>query len=315
MTTTTTTPTTSVEQTVRAARPAGARPPRPSALSTSLTFGWRALLKIKHVPEQLIEVISTPIIFTLLFTYLFGGALAGSTSAYLQFLLPGTLVMTVVFVSVFTGVGLNTDITTGVFDRFRSLPIWPPSALVGVLLGDAARNTLASTIVIGLGLAMGFRPGGGGVGVVLAVLLTPRVRLQPVMGLDDARLGPANTQLGQQRRSAGRVPPGIREQRLRRPSDHARLATGLRRHQPHQLPGDGGTRTDGGNGDGWAARRDIPDVRRAHRRLRAAHRVPLPAQDVALRMMCACLPARPLVEWAEPGARVMRDAWAVTRDV
>jgi ABC-2 type transport system permease protein len=56
-----------------------ARPPRPSALSASLTFGWRALLKIKHVPEQLADVILIPILFTLMFTYLFGGALAGST--------------------------------------------------------------------------------------------------------------------------------------------------------------------------------------------------------------------------------------------
>ncbi|MGB7235953.1 MAG: ABC transporter permease, partial [Rhodococcus sp. (in: high G+C Gram-positive bacteria)] len=65
------------------------RPPKPNALSTSLSFGWRALLKIKHVPEQLFDVTMFPIMFTLLFTYLFGGALAGSTSAYIQFLLPG----------------------------------------------------------------------------------------------------------------------------------------------------------------------------------------------------------------------------------
>jgi hypothetical protein len=64
----------------------GQRPVRPS-----LVFAWRALLKIKHLPEQLIDVISIPIIFTLGFTHLFGGALAGSTHTYLQFLLPGSL--------------------------------------------------------------------------------------------------------------------------------------------------------------------------------------------------------------------------------
>jgi len=148
---------------------AWARPPRPSALSASLTFGWRALLKIKHVPEQLADVIFIPILFTLMFTYLFGGALAESTGEYLQFLLPGTLVMTLVLVSVYTGVGLNTDITKGSFDRFKSLPIWRPAAVVGALLGDAARNTLAAAIVIALGLVMGFRPDGGLVGVLLAV--------------------------------------------------------------------------------------------------------------------------------------------------
>jgi ABC-2 type transport system permease protein len=146
--------------------------PRPAnAISASIIFGWRALLKMKHVPEQLLDVIFIPVLFTLMFTYLFGGALAGSTAQYLRFLLPGTLVMTLVFVSVYTGIGLNTDLTKGTFDRFRSLPIWRPAAIVGVLLGDAARNSLAAVIVIGLGLAMGFRPDGGLPGVLLAVAL------------------------------------------------------------------------------------------------------------------------------------------------
>jgi ABC-2 type transport system permease protein len=165
----TTTPRPANDKRLGSALSAWARPPRPSALSASLTFGWRALLKIKHVPEQLADVIFIPILFTLMFTYLFGGALAESTGEYLQFLLPGTLVMTLVLVSVYTGVGLNTDITKGSFDRFKSLPIWRPAAVVGALLGDAARNTLAAAIVIVLGLAMGFRPDGGVVGVLLAV--------------------------------------------------------------------------------------------------------------------------------------------------
>jgi ABC-2 type transport system permease protein len=145
------------------------RPPSASPLSASLTFAWRALLKIKHVPEQLVDVVGLPILFTVMFTYLFGGALSGSTGDYLQSLLPGTLAMTLVLVSVYTGVGLNTDVTKGIFDRFRSLPIWRPAALVGALLGDAARNLLAAAIVIGLGLALGFRPDAGAVGVLLAV--------------------------------------------------------------------------------------------------------------------------------------------------
>ena len=98
----------------------GERPPRPSALSASLTFGWRAMLKIKHVPEQLFDVTAFPIIMTLMFTYLFGGALAGSTREYLQFFLPGIMVTSVVMITMYTGVGLNTDIEKGVFDRFRS---------------------------------------------------------------------------------------------------------------------------------------------------------------------------------------------------
>jgi ABC-2 type transport system permease protein len=128
-------------------------------------------LKIKHVPEQLFDVTAFPIMFTLIFTYLFGGALAGSTGEYLHYLLPGILVQTVVFITIYTGFGLNTDIARGVFDRFRSLPIWRPAALVGALLGDAARYAMASTMVVVLGLVLGFRPDGGILGVLLSVAL------------------------------------------------------------------------------------------------------------------------------------------------
>lgn len=147
------------------------RPPRVSARSASMTFAWRALLKIKHVPEQLGDVIGIPVIFTLMFTYLFGGALAGSTTEYVQFLLPGTLVMTVALVSIYSGVGLNTDVTTGVFDRFRSLPIWRPAPIVGALLGDVGRYLIAAGLVIGLGVLLGFRPAAGLIGVVSALAL------------------------------------------------------------------------------------------------------------------------------------------------
>ena len=169
--TTPTTPDLSIGETMRSVISTTERPPQASALSTSLTFSWRALLKIKHVPEQLGDVVGIPIIFTLMFTYLFGGALAGSTSDYLQFLLPGSLVMTVLMVSMYAGVGLNTDVTTGVFDRFRSLPVWRPALIVGGLLGDACRYLIASALVIGLALAMGYRPAGGVLGVLSGISL------------------------------------------------------------------------------------------------------------------------------------------------
>lgn len=147
------------------------RPKRTNGLNASLTFSWRALLKIKYVPEQLLDVTAFPIMFLLMFTYLFGGAIAGSTSDYLQFLLPGILAMTVVTITMYTGLELNNDITKGIFDRFRSLPIWRPSVLVGMLLVDTVRYTIASVIMIGLGLIMGFRPEGGFLGVIAAVAL------------------------------------------------------------------------------------------------------------------------------------------------
>jgi len=148
-----------------------AQPPLLSAVSAVLTFWWRAMLKIKHVPEQMFDVTATPILFLLMFTYLFGGALAGSTREYLQFVLPGILVMTVAFITIYTGVGINNDIKKGVFDRFRSLPIWQPAFLVGALLGDTVRYLVASTVVIVLGVILGFRPEGGILGILLSVLL------------------------------------------------------------------------------------------------------------------------------------------------
>ncbi|KGE70941.1 ABC transporter permease [Spirochaeta lutea] len=149
------------------------RPPAPNWFAACLALGWRALLKIKHVPEQLFDVTAFPIMMTLLFSLLFGGALAGSVESYVQFLIPGILVMTVVMITMYTALTINKDIAKGLFDRLQTLPIWQPSALVGALLGDLVRYTIASVVVLVLGLILGFRPEGGllglagGVGVVL----------------------------------------------------------------------------------------------------------------------------------------------------
>jgi ABC-2 type transport system permease protein len=159
------------EDTLRSAVSTSTRPPRATALAASLTFGWRAMLKIKHVPMQLFDVTAFPIMFVLLYTYLFGGALAGSPREYLQDLLPGVLVMTVAWITMYTGQGLNTDIGKGVFDRFRSLPIWRPAVLVGMLLADALRYTMAAFVIIVVGTVLGFRPDAGPIGVVAAVAL------------------------------------------------------------------------------------------------------------------------------------------------
>jgi ABC-2 type transport system permease protein len=171
MSTATSTPTvyTPSAETLAAVLTRGERPPRPSALAASLTFGWRALLKIKHVPEQLFDVTAFPLIMTLMFTYLFGGAIAGSTGAYLQFFLPGIMVTSVVMITMYTGVGLNTDIEKGVFDRFRTLPVWRPAALVGMIFGDVLRYILAAVVIMTVGLTLGFRPAGGLTGVASAI--------------------------------------------------------------------------------------------------------------------------------------------------
>jgi ABC-2 type transport system permease protein len=150
---------------------ATSRPPRAAALSAVLTFGWRGMLKVKHVPEQLVDVTITPVMFVLLFTYLFGGAIEGSTGAYRDFILPGVLVVGVVFTTVYSGIALNTDLTKGVVDRFRSLPIWPSAPLLGALLGDSVRYLVCATVIIVLGLILGYRPDGGVPGVLGAVAL------------------------------------------------------------------------------------------------------------------------------------------------
>jgi ABC-2 type transport system permease protein len=156
---------------IRGVLATGERPALPTRRLASVTFWWRAMLKIKHIPEQLFDVTAFPIMFLLLFTYLFGGALAGSTGAYLQEVLPGILAMTVAMITMYTGLTINRDIAKGVHDRFRSLPIWRPAPLVGALLADAVRYSIASAVMLGLGLALGFRPRAGVVGVVAAVAL------------------------------------------------------------------------------------------------------------------------------------------------
>jgi ABC-2 type transport system permease protein len=149
--------------------PVGSRPEPPGAWTASAAFGWRALLKIKHVPEMLLDVIAIPVVFTLMFTYLFGGALAGSPHRYLQFILPGTLVMAVLLVTMYAGTGPATDRANGITDRFRALPTWRLAPVTGALLGDTARYLLAAGLVAVLGMAIGFRPEGGAPGILAGI--------------------------------------------------------------------------------------------------------------------------------------------------
>jgi ABC-2 type transport system permease protein len=157
-------------------RPAGllapsAPPRRAGAIAASATFGWRAILKIKHEPRQLTDVIAIPVLITVLFTYIFGGAIGGTPSHYLRTLLPGTLSMSIAIVTMYGGARLAQDVTTGVFDRFRSLAIWRGALVLGGLLSDVGRYLFAAAIVVVLGLIMGYRPGGGAPGVIAAVAL------------------------------------------------------------------------------------------------------------------------------------------------
>ncbi|WP_080970645.1 ABC transporter permease, partial [Propionibacterium freudenreichii] len=137
----------------------------------SLTMAYRGLLKIRHNPEQLVDVLVQPILFTLMFAYLFGGAIAGNVASYLPALIPGILVQTVITTSMVTGTQLREDMDKGVFDRFRSLPIARIAPLAGALLADTIRYAIATTLTFAMGYLLGLRPAGGLGRVVVAGLL------------------------------------------------------------------------------------------------------------------------------------------------
>jgi ABC transporter DrrB family efflux protein len=146
-----------------------ALPPRVSpvaGLRQSASLAWRTLVQTKHNPLELIDFSIQPIMFLLLFTYVFGGAIAGSTGDYLTFALPGIIVQNALFGTLNTGLGLNTDLTKGVFDRLRALPIarWAP--LAGRIVADTVKQAWAMALLLGLGAIMGFRVGDGVAGVL-----------------------------------------------------------------------------------------------------------------------------------------------------
>ncbi|GIH15313.1 ABC transporter permease [Rugosimonospora africana] len=150
---------------------ARARPPRPGTVTACLAFGRRTMLKIRRTPVQLFDIAVHPVVFTLMFTYLFGGAVGGSTGRYAGYVVPGILVMTLLVTTGTTGAALSLDIASGAFDRYRTLSIRPVAPLIGALIGDVVRYALASTVVVGLGFALGFRPHGNVLAVVGAVVL------------------------------------------------------------------------------------------------------------------------------------------------
>jgi ABC transporter DrrB family efflux protein len=130
-------------------------------LRNTLTLAWRTLVQIKHNPFELLDFSIQPLMFLVLFTYVFGGAISGSTSEYLTFGLPGIIVQNMLFATMNTGVALNTDLTKGVFDRLRSLPISRWSPLAGRIVADVVKQAWAIALLLGVGMILGFRVGTG----------------------------------------------------------------------------------------------------------------------------------------------------------
>jgi len=160
---------------IRPAGSAAARTRRPFRLVRhSLALTKRSLIKTWRTPEALIDVTLQPAIFLVIFVYVFGGAVSGSTHSYLEFLLPGILAQTIATGAISIGVNLNSDLTKGVFDRFRSLPIPRSAPLIGAVLGDVVRYVIVTISTLAVGYAMGFRiltnPLSALAGCLLAVL-------------------------------------------------------------------------------------------------------------------------------------------------
>ncbi|HEX4493796.1 MAG TPA: ABC transporter permease [Acidimicrobiia bacterium] len=142
-----------------------------NAVSQTLAMAGRALIKMRRNPEQFFDVTLQPLLFTAMFTYIFGGAVAGSTESYLPLIIPGILAQTALTACMATGIQLREDMDKGVFDRFRSLPISRIAPLAGPAIADLVRYAIAATLTIVVGLAMGYRPGGGVPGVLGGWLL------------------------------------------------------------------------------------------------------------------------------------------------
>jgi oleandomycin transport system permease protein len=128
-----------------------------AAARHTLTLAWRSLVQVRNNPMELMDLSLQPLMFVLLFAYVFGGAMAGSPRAYLQFGLAGIIAQNALFLTMNTGMALNSDITKGVFDRFRSLPIARMAPLAGRIVADVVRQVWSMAILLGVGMLLGFR--------------------------------------------------------------------------------------------------------------------------------------------------------------
>jgi ABC-2 type transport system permease protein len=140
-------------------------------LSQTLIMAWRALKKMRRNPEQFFDVTLQPLLFTAMFAYLFGGAIAGGVHSYLPLLIPGIIGQTVLTTCMATGTQLREDMDKGVFDRFKALPMARIAPLAGPMVADLIRYLIAGGLTFAMGLIIGYRPGGGVLGVAGALVL------------------------------------------------------------------------------------------------------------------------------------------------
>lgn len=129
------------------------------AFADTITITWRNIISMMRVPQVLVFSTIQPIIFVLMFRYVFGGAISTGIPGipYVDFLMPGIFVQTITFGSIQTGVGLADDLTKGLIERFRSLPMARSAVLAGRTVADLARNVFVFSLMTGVGFAVGFR--------------------------------------------------------------------------------------------------------------------------------------------------------------
>ncbi len=127
------------------------------ALIESRVMAQRGVRRSFRDPEAFFTALMLPVVLMLLFVYVFGGAL-NTGGSYVDYVVPGLIVLCAGFGAGTTAVAVATDMSTGIVDRFRSMPIFGPSVLIGQVVASLARNLIATTLVIGVGLTIGWRP-------------------------------------------------------------------------------------------------------------------------------------------------------------
>lgn len=141
------------------------------ALRNTAAIARRNLRTIARQPQLLVFATVQPVIFILLFRYVFGGAIAAPGVDYVNYLLTGIFVQTITFAAIQTGIGLSEDVSKGIVDRFKSLPMSRGAVLAGRTLSDLVRNTAVIAVMIGVGYLVGFEFTNGVAGALLTVLL------------------------------------------------------------------------------------------------------------------------------------------------
>jgi ABC-2 type transport system permease protein len=144
------------------------------ALTDMRMMTWRYLTHWTRLPAGIVFSTIQPVMFVLLFRYVFGGAIHPPGVNYVNYLMPGIILQTAAFGSVGTAIGLAEDTSSGMLDRFRSLPMAHSAVLVGRVAADTVRNVFVVGLIIGVGYAVGFRFSNGAtaaLGVVALALL------------------------------------------------------------------------------------------------------------------------------------------------